>query len=247
MRITTIAALALTGLMTGNGSAAEPDAGQQPHSVIELFTSQGCSSCPPADKLLAQYADREDVLTLSFNVDVWDWIGWKDTLASPDHTRRQRGYALAMGESNIYTPQVVVDGRSHAVGSNQAAINLAVEQSGDLTVPIHLVDSDNSITVDIGAAAHGNMPYGTLWLVMYDREVTVEIERGENTGRTLTYTNVVRKLRPVAMWKGQAISLDIPKSEITHANVDGCAFLLQEETAAGLPGPMLGAARIAGW
>jgi hypothetical protein len=218
-------------------------------SVIELFTSQGCSSCPPADALLAEYADSEDVLALSFNVDYWDMLGWKDTLASHDNTERQRNYSLARGDGQVYTPQMVIDGRTHVVGSNRDAIDAALKDSANsLTVPISLSLEGDSLSVEIGAAAATDLPHATLWLVMYDRSVTVPIERGENSGKTITYSNVVRKLRPIAMWKGEPMSVDLPKSEIKHAKVGSCAVLLQAESEGGLPGPILGAATIkAGW
>ncbi|MHA1157190.1 MAG: DUF1223 domain-containing protein [Alphaproteobacteria bacterium] len=238
-------ALTVFGLFAGSAMAEGTPVGTQPRSVVELFTSQGCSSCPPADKLMGEFADREDILALSFNVDVWDWIGWKDTLASPANTERQRAYATAMGERSIYTPQVIVDGRTHMVGSDRDRIEQTLRQAEPLSVPIHLVATEDSVTVSIGGAEQADMPNGVLWLVLYDRSVTVMIERGENTGRTLTYNNVVRKVRPVAMWKGKAMTIDVPKSEIMHAAADGCAFLLQVEREDGAPGPMLGAARIA--
>lgn len=240
----TTAAIALGALLAGGGIA---HAGTK--AVIELFTSQGCSSCPPADKLLAEYAERDDLLVLSFNVDYWDMLGWKDTLASHDNTERQRNYSLARGDGQVYTPQAVIDGRTHVVGSNRDAIDAALSESPDgLPIPIGLSLAGDSLSVDIGAATEAGMPHATLWLVMYDRSVTVPIERGENSGKTITYSNVVRKLRPIAMWKGEAMAVDLPKSEFKHAKVGSCAVLLQAETESGLPGEILGAATIrAGW
>ncbi len=239
-----IPAIVVSGLVASSLLAAVP-ARAEIKSVVELFTSQGCSSCPPADKLLAEYADKPDVLALSFNVDYWDYLGWKDTLASPDYTERQRNYAEARGDGQVYTPQVVVDGRDHMVGSSQSKIEAALTRYSDgLPIPLSLTSTEDAITVNIGKAADGGMPHATLWLVMYDREVTVPIDRGENTGKTITYNNVVRKLRPIAMWKGDGMSVDLPKSEFKHADVNRCAVLLQTETKDGLPGPILGAATI---
>ena len=243
----TISAFAFGGLIAGTLLTAVPAAAQI-KGVVELFTSQGCSSCPPADKLLGQYAERKDLLALSYNVDYWDYLGWKDTLASPDNTERQRNYAQARGDGQVYTPQVVVDGRTHAVGSNESQIDKTLAKYPD-GLPVHLALSStgDAITVAIDAAdpaAKAQMPHATLWLVMYDRSVTVPIGRGENTGRTITYNNVVRKLRPIAMWKGESMSVDLPKSEIKQADVNRCAVLLQAETKDGLPGPILGAATI---
>jgi hypothetical protein len=241
----TTAAIALAALMAG---AAAAHAGET-RAVMELFTSQGCSSCPPADALLGEYAERNDILALSFNVDYWDMLGWPDTLANHEYTERQRNYAQARGDGQVYTPQVVIDGRTHVVGSNRAEIDAALKANDDgFPVPVSLTMEGDSISVDIGEGISRDLPHATLWLVMYDPSVSVPIESGENSGRTLTYTNVVRKFRPIAMWKGAPMSVDLPKSEIAHAKVGNCAVLLQAETEAGLPGPILGAATIrAGW
>jgi len=240
------AAIAFSALIAG--AAGSHPAFAETRAVIELFTSQGCSSCPSADKLLGDYADRDDILALSFNVDIWDYLGWKDTLASPDNSQRQRDYSLARGDGQVYTPQAVIDGRNHVTGSRRDEIEAALATNrGRLTVPIDLSLAGDAVTVNIGAAADA-MPHGTLWLVMYDRSVTVPIERGENSGKTVTYNNVVRKLRPIAMWTGAAMSVNLAKSEIEHAKADRCAVLLQSETKDGLPGPILGAATIqAAW
>lgn len=241
----TTAAIALGALIAG---AVAAEAGET-RAVLELFTSQGCSSCPPADALLGEYAERSDILALSFNVDYWDMLGWPDTLADHDYTERQRNYAQARGDGQVYTPQVVIDGRTHVVGSSRAEIDAALSANADgLPVPVTLTVDGDSLSVDIGAARSPDLPHATLFLVMYDPRVPVEIERGENSGRTITYTNVVRKFRPVAMWKGAPMSVDLPRSEIAQAKVGNCAVLLQAETEAGLPGPILGAAAIrAGW
>jgi len=132
------------------------------------------------------------------------------------------------------------------VGSDRAAIDaaLARESERGLPVPISLTSNGDATTVNIGAAAGDSARRGTIWLVMYDRSVTVPIARGENSGRTITYSNVVRKLRPIAMWKGDPMSIDLPKSEIDEAKVARCAVLLQTEAEGGLPGPIIGAAAI---
>lgn len=210
-------------------------------SVIELFTSQGCSSCPPADKLLAEYAEREDVLALSFNVDIWDWTGWKDTLAQPDFTERQRAYA-DQRDGQVYTPQAVINGSTDVIGSDREAIEAALKAS-ELSVPVNLIAASDSLQVRIGDGEQRDSK-ATLWLVMYDRAVTVPIENGENDGKTVTYSNVVRKLRPIAMWKGQSMVVDLPLSEIEQAQVSRCAVLLQAEGEEGGPGTIIGAATI---
>jgi hypothetical protein len=233
---TGVAALTLGVLaLTGTAPQAEPRA------VIELFTSQGCSSCPPADKLLAEYAARDDVLALSFNVDIWDWTGWKDTLAQPDFTERQRAYAGQRG-GQVYTPQAVINGATDVIGSDREAIEAALAEA-KLSVPVTLLAASDSLQVRIpDGEASGTK--ATLWLVMYDRAVSVPIENGENDGKTVTYSNVVRKLRPIAMWKGKAMVVDLPLSEIEQANVTRCAVLLQAEGEEGAPGTIIGAATI---
>jgi hypothetical protein len=230
--------LAIAGVLVTCGPAAS-----EPKAVLELFTSQGCSSCPPADRLVGEYAKRDDVLALSFNVDYWDYLGWKDTLASPDNTDRQRAYAAARGDRQVYTPQVVVNGGEHVVGSSRSAIETAIARSPGLPVKIELTETEDAITVslDKGATAVDN---ATLWLVFYKSEVTVPIERGENTGKTITYSNVVKMLRPIAMWKGDEMSVDLPKSEMAKTKTKRCAVLLQAESDGGLPGPVLGAAML---
>jgi hypothetical protein len=234
-----LAAATLFGLLAA-GSAVAGDT----KAVVELFTSQGCSSCPPADKLLAGYAERKDLLALSFPVDYWDYLGWKDTLATHDNSERQRDYAAARGDGEVYTPQVVVNGRTHVVGSDGTAIEAALKASPGLSIPITLTPGGDATTVNIGAATDPAASKGTIWLVMYDRSDSVPIERGENSGKTVTYSNVVRKLRPIAMWKGEAMSIDLPKSEVNQAKVTRCAVLLQTEVGSGLPGPIIGAAAI---
>jgi hypothetical protein len=235
-----IAAASLAGLAWSSPAAADPRA------VMELFTSQGCSSCPPADKLLGEIAERKDVLALSLPVDYWDYLGWKDTLASHDYSERQREYAQSRGDGDVYTPQAVINGSQGIVGSDRLAVETALKRATEQGFPvaIALTAGDDAVTVKIGAAAGAVAGRGTIWLVMYDRSVTVPIERGENSGHTLTYSNVVRKLRPIAMWKGETMTIDLPRSEMNQAKVERCAVLLQSEKAGGLPGPILGAAAI---
>jgi hypothetical protein len=225
--------------------SASPTPTPQTTTVLELFTSQGCSSCPAADELFAQYANRPGVLALTFNVDYWDYLGWKDTLATADNTERQREYAAARGDGQVYTPQVVVDGHAHVIGSDKKQLDKAITaDAGTLMVPITLSQSSDAITVTVPEAARADLPHATLWLVMFNPAITVAIERGENTGRTLTYSNVVKRLRPIAMWKGQLLSVDIPISEISHAKAPRGAVILQTEKTDGLPGAVIGAATL---
>lgn len=215
----------------------------EPKAVLELFTSQGCSSCPPADKLMGELAKRDDILALTFNVDYWDYLGWKDTLGNPEHSERQRSYARGRGDGQVYTPQIVINGVDHVVGSNRRAVEAAIKRDAGLPVSIKLMEKDDaiSVTVDDNGTDVGN---ASLWLAIYQDKVTVPIKRGENTGRTITYANVVKKLRPIAMWHGEEMVVDLPKSEMSKAHAKRCAVILQTEADSGEPGRIIGAATI---
>jgi hypothetical protein len=220
-----------------------PAAGQPSNGVagvVELFTSQGCSSCPPADRLLSSMARDPSIIALSFSIDYWDFIGWKDTLASPEFTARQKAYAAALGVRRVYTPEAVVDGLFDAVGSDRAAIEHAVrlgkQSKGALSVPAHLHELGGVLQIDIGAGA--DIP-AAIYVLRVAKSRTVVIERGENSGRSMTYTNVVRAIRKVGEWDGKPQSL-----ELTELKGDGEAYvvLVQRDSDQG-PGAILGAAK----
>ena len=208
--------------------------------VVELFTSQGCSSCPPADRLLSTMATDPSIVALSFSIDYWDFIGWKDTLASPQFTARQKAYAAALGEGRVYTPEAIVDGLFDAVGSDKAAIDHAVkigrESKGALTVPVHLRESGGVLQIDIGA---GTDVAAAVYVLRVAKSRTVTIGRGENSGRSLTYTNVVRAIHKVGEWDGKPESL-----KLTELKGDDEAYvvLVQQDSEQG-PGAILAAAK----
>ncbi len=214
-------------------------------AVVELFTSQGCSSCPKADALLAQLAGRDDVIALSMSVDYWDYLGWKDTLASPRFSERQRAYALARGDGAIYTPQVVVNGLAHVNGGDEVAIGRSIAKTDKVIapthVPIRMSEEDGRLIVETGptpTAALGKE--ATLWLAVMAKDVTVEITRGENQGKTITYNNVVRELMPIGMWSGKPMTVQLARHSFMRPGADKCAVLLQQ----GKAGPILGAAML---
>ncbi|MCL4767812.1 MAG: DUF1223 domain-containing protein [Hyphomicrobiaceae bacterium] len=225
--------------------AAQPQA-QRAVSVVELFTSQGCSSCPTADAVLHSYAQRPDIVALSLSVDYWDYLGWKDTLANPKFTTRQRAYADERGDGRVYTPQVVVNGLVHVIGSSRTEIDRAIaETSQRLTADrIEVVARSDGKTVTIEAGAipqTSGMTGGTIWLAVVMPSVDVEIRRGENRGRTVTYANVVRDLTPIGMWSGKPTHIELPETAVLQQGQRG-AVLLQEGTA----GAIVGAAWITG-
>ena len=215
----------------------------QPRAVIELFTSQGCSSCPAADKLLSELKNDPSLITLSLPIDYWDYLGWKDTLASPGHTARQKAYSKMRGDREVYTPQVVVTGVLQALGSNRDDIENAVAQSrqktSTLSVPVQLTLGDDRLTVTV-PKANGEASAGEVWLCPVSRSVPVGIGRGENRGRTITYTNVVRRWIRLGTWSGKSENFSVPVDAIKSTGVDAVAVIVQGGSA-DKPGPMLGA------
>lgn len=210
--------------------------------VVELFTSQGCSSCPPADALLGELAQRSGVLALSLNVDYWDYLGWRDTLGSPEHTQRQRDYAARRGDGQVYTPQMVINGRRHVVGSKRDAVYAAIGEETardrDTTIAMSMAGHGNELALEIAGAPTDRLRQdSTVWLLMVQPRVDVVIERGENAGRAITYTNVVRKLMPAGMWHGKPVKLALPKADLIGDAGLACAAILQ----VGGTGPIIGA------
>lgn len=235
----TLAALMAAAVPGFEISAAEA---KSPRAVIELFTSQGCSSCPPADALLAKLAGEDDLIALSLPVDYWDRLGWKDTFAKHAFTERQLAYSRERGDGKVYTPQAVVNGREHAVGSQRAAIAAAVDDTASsLSVPLSLDRSQDALKVSVGAAP-GAPARSTLLLMPYLAARDVAIGRGENARRKVTYTNIVRDIVPLATWDGKPIARTIPLDE--YKNYDGLVVLLQAGSP-GNPGAILGAGRLA--
>jgi len=176
--------------------------------VAELFTSEGCSSCPPADALLAELArSRPDVLALAFHVTYWDRLGWPDPFALAAATARQRAYAAALGLYSLYTPQLVVDGRIDVVGSDRGGVLAALRRAAaDRAEPValRLSREGGGIVVEIGAGAPGQR--GALLLVGYDPLRRTRVARGENAGATLTEANIARGLAVAAEWRGEALT-----------------------------------------
>lgn len=217
---------------------------QMPRGVIELFTSQGCSSCPKADAAFQRLAAEPDVIALSFHVDYWNYLGWKDTMSTPENTRRQYDYAAGLGRSNVYTPQVIVNGRDHMNGSDLPAIRSQVEDLGQarkgLDVPIAIERDDDCIRISVGSgqgSAHVSVAY-------YTPEQQVRIEQGENAGKTITYRNVVTSLETIGMWEGEPIKLMLPSDVLGKKGRERAVILVQQEGKDGALGPIRGAALI---
>ena len=194
--------------------------------MVELFTSQGCASCPPADENLARLADREDVLALSLHVDYWDYLGWQDTFAQSEHTLRQAEYRDRMGGRVLFTPQVVVGGSTSIPGFRRDMLEAAIDAAEKVPQPakIEIGRDSGMLNAEITGSA-GRWP-STIWVASYDRTATVEIERGENAGRTITYRNVVEKMMKVGPWRGdEPARFPLPQP----ADGEGVAVWLQDD------------------
>jgi hypothetical protein len=213
--------------------------------VVELFTSQGCASCLPADALLAELSRQPGVLALSLHVDYWDYLGWRDTLGSPDCAQRQREYARRRGDGQVYTPQAVINGQAEVIGSDRQGVldTIARERADERRsfVPVAITGGKRELMIEVAAAPDARLPVeATVWVISVVPEVVIDITRGENAGRTVAYGNVVRKIMPVGMWHGEALSLVLPKAAIL-GNGTVCAVLLQLDGT----GPIIGAAWMA--
>jgi hypothetical protein len=178
--------------------------------VVELFTSEGCSSCPPADRLLAELAKRPDILALSFHVDYWDRLGWKDPFSSASATARQRHYAELLNIATVYTPQIVVDGRWQAVGSDRGEVEQALASATETpaVVPILLAVNHGRAQITLGQG--GEKVLGSVLLVAFDRQHVDAVEGGENEGRTLTHVDVVRGFAEISPPERGAQTFDSP-------------------------------------
>jgi hypothetical protein len=218
-----------------------------PRALLELFTSQGCSSCPPADKLLGEFAAEPSIVALSLPIDMWDYLGWKDTLALPGHSIRQRAYARLRGDRQVYTPQMVVNGVTHVVGSDRAAIERAIAESDHdatvMSVPVLLAvaSGDLSVTLKPAPAALAEPTEAEVWLCPLSSAVVVSIGRGENGGRTISYHNVVRGWRKLGAYSGAEATWSVPLSQIADGHIDAAAVIVQNGSRE-KPGVVLGAA-----
>jgi hypothetical protein len=219
----------------GEAGSEEPAVGPSP-VVVELFTSQGCSSCPPADALLGELAQRPNIVALALHVDYWDYIGWKDPFASPALTRRQRDYADALGLRMVYTPQMVVDGRIDVVGSHRSEVESAIVESAARPKLAVRIEDDGRGGHRVVIPAGDSSEEATVWLAVLDSEQETRVGRGENSGRTLKEFNIVREWRRIGSWNGSAIMLPLEATPGEDRNA--CAVVVQS----GATGPVLGAA-----
>jgi hypothetical protein len=208
--------------------------------VVELFTSQGCSSCPPADAYLGELARKPGILALGFHIDYWNYIGWTDPYSLPLAAERQRAYGQRLGLHYVYTPQMVIDGAGEGVGSEPAKIAPllhAARQRPRLGPALSLEKRGDGFHIHVGAGAAPSA--ATVWLVGIDRVHDTKVLRGENEGATAHDYQIVRSFKSVGSWRGQPLDLDLPPAS---AAGDEIAVLLQLDGT----GPILGAAKLPG-
>ncbi|MCO5064324.1 MAG: DUF1223 domain-containing protein [Rhizobiaceae bacterium] len=218
---------------------------EKPLGVVELFTSQGCNSCPPADSFFNEMVQKGEVIALAYHVDYWDYLGWKDTLAKPENTERQYAYMRSFGDRSIYTPQLIVNGRGDFKGGDRKSVEdglaLFDKQGEGMVVNLTVSETKDSIIIKAGSttqpAAEAN-----LMLVYFEPPRAIDIDRGENVGRKAIYLNAVTGVRAAGVWHGKATEFELPKSEFDSKG--GCAALLQGATEDGKLGPIVGAVLI---
>jgi len=198
-----------------------------PRAVVELFTSQGCSSCPPADKIIGELAKDPNVIALSMPIDYWDYLGWKDTLADSRFSARQKAYSQKRGDRDVYTPQVVVNGSVHVIGSDRAGIDDAIKDTGKsdgvMSVPVTMSLSGKQINVSVAASKATTAAHGEVWICSISKAIPISIGRGENRGREVT-----------GSWT-------VPLENISRDGVDAAVVYVQDGNR-DRPGAMLGAA-----
>ena len=205
--------------------------------VVELFTSQGCSSCPPADAYLTTLADREDVVALALHVDYWDYIGWKDKFADPPYTKRQKAYAQAAGHRSIYTPQIIVNGKEHVVGNHPKDVAQLISTHNDAAAVVDLSISKDGQTLAIAATASQEIKGPiAVQLVRYEPSQSVKIRSGENAGKEITYSNIVTEWHHIANWNSRK-----PLQMVTEVTGDQPVVVILQRKG---PGQIVATARL---
>ncbi len=244
-KISAVGFIALAVIFAGLEPVVAQEAAPAKMSIIELFTSQGCSSCPAADRLLRQLSQQPGVIALSFPVAYWDYLGWKDTFARPENADRQRRYDALKG-SDVYTPEAIVNGLRHCVGSDLESIQYALKATAPIirneAVWLGVRQEGARLIIDTGAAReNGQYKTGKVWVAAVRHSAEVSIKAGENSGRRVSYTNVVLSLTEAGAWEGSPASYSLPLSAMPKDREMLVAFLQAEPI-----GPIIGTARFQG-
>lgn len=232
--------LTFTGCISLQSAAKAQDTAKKT-AVLELYTSQGCQSCPPADENFAKYADDPSVLALSFHVNYWDYMGWRDTLATKDNTDRQKAYRNSFNAGMIYTPQAIINGKVEVNGREAHSITSSLD-TNKLKVPTAIKQLDDGrLSIEIGAGEKPDAPVHVVLFYFRD-SVTTPIQSGENAGKVMTYRNTVSEINTIGMWDGKSLKVELPASELKRKGASGCAVILQETRPNNSLGPIHGAA-----
>lgn len=236
---TSLIGIGIAAILSAANAGGVSAATRKPPAVIELFTSQGCSSCPPADALLEEYAKRDGVIALSFHVDYWDYLGWQDSFASADFSERQRQYARARRDGAVYTPQVLVNGRDDVVGSSNESIEAALGSAKSVrdAVNVQATATESTVNIVVETGKVGTEDADIL-LAIVQPSATVKIKRGENAGKTIAYRNIVLSLARIGGWNGAAVTLAQPIPPRGGVDRVHYVVIVQQTNA----GPILGAA-----
>ncbi len=239
-----VLALSLLGAPQAFAQGEELPQAHAPVVVVELFTSQSCPACPDADVFAAELQTRSDVIVLSWPVNIWDYLGWEDTLASPENTRRQAQYNGRFGLRWPYTPEIILDGRTHLAGNQREEVLGLIEEIREdswVQVPMRMRLDEDQLVVNVGMASDEMVDtLGTVWLIPYRTHMNVEIGGGPNGGRELSYTNVAEGHEPISQWSGTSVIVRHRLNPTPGDAPDGYVVLLQKHRN----GPIIGAARL---
>ncbi|VAW20755.1 hypothetical protein that often co-occurs with aconitase [hydrothermal vent metagenome] len=231
--------LALIALFALNPGAVGQEKRVKPRAVVELFTSQGCSACPPADEFISELARRDDVVVLSYHVDYWNYIGWKDTFGNKAFSDFQRSYAQSWRKSRVYTPQLVINGIKDMVGSHRSDVENAIASA---VLPIDVRLNYEKGVLSVNAGPDPTLPELTVWLVTFLSRAQVDIDNGDNSGKILSYSQIVTGRQVLGMWDPVAgAQIKLPLFDVLKNGSDGVAIVVQYQKD-GLPGQIYGAA-----
>lgn len=236
----TVSAAATALALLAPPASASPEPAPPVRAVVEMFTSQGCSACLPADRLTDEFSREPGLLSLTLPVTYWDYLGWKDTLADHAFDQRQRAYAVQNRHPQLATPQAVVSGRDVIPGSDRIRLSRSVAESGPLPVQVKVCERNERIVIDV--EAHAAPLPAEIWLVPVARSRPVAIGNGANEGRVAVYANVVRGFHRVGTWTGAATRLELSRATARINGADGYAVLLQTGGAS-RAGRIIGAAK----
>lgn len=214
------------------GHVAPAFAGDDSVVVVELFTSQGCPACPPADQVLTNLSKERNIITLSWAVDYWDYLGWKDVNAKPENTARQEAYNTTLDKKGVYTPQMIINGRKQVVGSRIWDIREAITHYRKREASLAKVDldyDDGQLNVEMrGRSRKTHTQPSNVYLIWYDLEQSFEVSMGDNQGKTLSYTNVVQGFRKIGEWTNHGIDMDVDISRLVARGIEGFAVVVQD-------------------